>query len=112
MLPALTDHPVDDMYDEMDILGYLLRNPFELVDDDLALYTPAKDLIHLKGKQVTMLAFYVTEKDVPTKNNSAMAFGTFIDVNLDWIDTVHFPPSFAKTISCREWDFINFPEKW
>jgi DNA polymerase-3 subunit alpha len=26
-----------------------------------------------------------------------MSFGTFIDVNKDWIDTVHFPPVHAAS---------------
>src|SRR6478609_8097847 len=37
-LPALSDNPLDDMYDEMEILGFPLRNPFEIVDDDPSKY--------------------------------------------------------------------------
>ena len=93
VLPVLSDNVLDDMYDEMEILGFPLRNPFEVVDDDVSKYLPAKELGNLVGKEVIMLGYYITCKIVPTKNNTTMSFGTFIDSNLDWIDTVHFPDS-------------------
>lgn len=40
-----------------------------------------------------MLAYFIARKHVITKNNDQMFFGTFVDANLDWIDTVHFPDS-------------------
>lgn len=33
-LPQLTHHPLDDALDEMELLGFTMCNPFELVDDD------------------------------------------------------------------------------
>ena len=38
-----------------------------------------------------MLTYYVAYKHVPVKNDQYMFFGTFLDPNLDWVDTVHFP---------------------
>jgi DNA polymerase-3 subunit alpha len=95
-LPILTDNPIDDMYDEMEILGFPLRNPFDLVNDDFSKYPPAKEIGHYIGKQITVLAYYITYKVVPTKNNTTMSFGTFIDSNFDWLDTVHFPNALQK----------------
>lgn len=92
-LPELTDDPLDDLYDEIEILGFPMRNPFEMIEEDLALYTPAKDLGQYFGKPVTMLAYFIDYKIVPTKNGQVMSFGTFLDANLDWVDTVHFPDS-------------------
>jgi DNA polymerase-3 subunit alpha len=43
-LPELTDNPLDDLYDEMEILGFTLSNPFALVDDNPDKYVSAKDL--------------------------------------------------------------------
>ena len=40
----LTDNRLDDLYDEMEILGFTLSNPFEMVDDDPDKYVLAKDL--------------------------------------------------------------------
>ena len=40
-----------------------------------------------------MLVYYIARKHVQTKNNDQMFFGTFVDQELDWVDTVHFPDS-------------------
>ncbi|MGN6265435.1 MAG: DNA polymerase III subunit alpha [Ginsengibacter sp.] len=90
-LPELSDHPLDDIYDQLEIMGFSITNPFELVDDDPKKYTAAKELSLMVGKQVKCLVYFIAHKHVITKNNDAMYFGTFIDSNLDWIDTVHFP---------------------
>jgi len=75
----------------MQLLGFPLCNVFELVDDDPAKYAPAKGLASFVGKQVTLLGYYVTEKQVRTIKGESMFFGTFLDAAGDWIDTVHFP---------------------
>ncbi|MEP6949972.1 MAG: DNA polymerase III subunit alpha [Ginsengibacter sp.] len=90
-LPELTDHPLDDLYDELEIMGFTVTNPFALVDDDPGKYTSARDLADHVGKTVNCLAYFIAHKHVITKNNDPMYFGTFVDDNLDWIDTVHFP---------------------
>jgi DNA polymerase-3 subunit alpha len=38
-----------------------------------------------------VLVYFIASKHVQTKNNDIMFFGTFIDKDLDWVDTVHFP---------------------
>jgi DNA-directed DNA polymerase III PolC len=90
-LPVLIDNPLDDLYDEMEILGFTLGNPFAMVDEDPEKYMAAKDLGKHSGKIVSVLAYFIARKHVSTKNNDEMFFGTFVDSNLDWIDTVHFP---------------------
>jgi DNA-directed DNA polymerase III PolC len=95
-LPVLIDHPIDDIYDEMEILGFPLRNPFAIVDDEPSKYLQSKDLPANVGKQIKTLIYFIAYKVVPTKKNSTMSFGTFIDSNLDWVDTVHFPDSFSN----------------
>ena len=94
--PEFTNNPLDDMYDELEILGFLLRNPFELVNDDPSNYLMATGLAANFGNTVTVLGYFITDKIVPTKNNQTMSFGTFIDSQLNWIDTVHFPDSLRQ----------------
>lgn len=91
ILPDLTDHPLDDVYDEMELMGFSHTNPFSLVDDDPEKYVCAKDLDKHVGKIVTCLTYFVVRKHVITKHHDEMFFGTFMDQHLDWIDTVHFP---------------------
>ncbi len=95
-LPELVDHPLDDLYDQLEILGFPLCNPFGLVDDDPQKYVYARDLDKHIGKTITVLIYFIAYKVVPTVKQEVMSFGTFIDANLDWIDTVHFPDSFKR----------------
>lgn len=92
----LIDLPLDDLYDEMEIMGFTLSNPFDLVDDDPQKYILSKDMGKHVGKVVTMLAYFTARKQVVTKRNDEMFFGTFVDCQLDWIDTVHFPDAARK----------------
>lgn len=95
-LPDLHDHPVDDGYDEIEILGFPFRNPFELMQEQHFSRVLAAELPQHLGKQVSMVLYFIDYKVVPTVNNSTMSFGAFLDENMDWVDTVHFPPVFNK----------------
>src|SRR6202011_2947285 len=64
---------------------------FGLVDDDPSRYTPARALADHVGKIITVLGYHITHKPVRTVKGDTMSFGTFLDSNKDWIDTVHFP---------------------
>lgn len=90
-LPPLHQHPLEDALDEMELLGFPLCDVFQLADDDPAKYIGENELHLYKGKQVTVLGYYVTQKYARTIKNETMFFGTFLDVNGGWIDTVHFP---------------------
>ena len=48
------------------------------------------------GKQVMILGYLVTVKYTRTVKGDVMNFGTFLDRDGDWIDTVHFPPVVKK----------------
>lgn len=90
-LPVFTDDPLDDAYDEVELLDFPLRNPFEMVSDDPSKYAHSKDLGKFVGQQVTLLVYFITDKITWTSGNHQMCFGTFVDRHLDWVDTVHFP---------------------
>ena len=95
-LPGLPAYELDDMYDEVELLGFPIRDPFGLVDDDPSKYMPARDLhLHI-GQIVTVLGYHITHKPVRTVKGDTMSFGTFLDSNKDWIDTVHFPEIHAR----------------
>jgi DNA polymerase III alpha subunit len=96
ILPNLPVHAFDDMIDEIELLGFSLQNPFDIVDDDITKYTPASELINNFGKEVEVLGYLVTTKPVHTVKHEYMCFGTFLDAYGHWIDTVHFPDSHAS----------------
>jgi DNA polymerase-3 subunit alpha len=90
-LPVLPRYPLEDVYDDIELLGFPLCDPFTLVDDDPARYLTEQDLQAHLGRTVTVMGYHVTHKPVRTIKEEMMSFGTFLDVNKDWINTVHFP---------------------
>lgn len=94
--PSLPNTRLEDAFDEMELLGYPLCNPFELLLDLNTIKLQAKDLPRFVGKQVSLDGYLVTTKRTSTSNKRTMYFGTFLDQNGDFIDTVHFPPVAAK----------------
>ncbi|MEJ7769290.1 MAG: DNA polymerase III subunit alpha [Chitinophagaceae bacterium] len=92
-LPQLKQHPLDDAMDEIELLGFPLGNVWNLVDVDLSNYLGSKDMPDFLHKTITMIGYFVTTKPVRTVKGENMQFGTFLDKQGDWIDTVHFPDS-------------------
>jgi DNA polymerase-3 subunit alpha len=90
-LPELPVYPLEDLYDQMELLDFPLSNPFPMAATDLSGYVPADQLSHHKGKKITMLGYLITYKPVRTIKGDLMCFGTFVDSCLDWLDTIHFP---------------------
>jgi DNA polymerase III alpha subunit len=109
-LPVLVDTRLDDLYDQIEIIGFPLSNPFELADAPTEPYTPASALHLHKGKTVTALTYFIARKHVVTKYNEEMFFGTFVDAELNWIDTVHFPDS-AKSFPLHKSGFYRITGK-
>ena len=95
-LPKFNTYPLEDAFDEIEILGFPLGDAFQLIDDDLKGITYARDLPANIGKQVTVMGQLVTTKDSRTAKKEHMAFGTFLDPAGDWLDTLHWPDSLRK----------------
>lgn len=95
-LPSLTEGVHEQAFDEIEILGFPLCSPFDLMDGEYLRSTRSCDMIDHMGKQVSMIGYYVTQKPVTTSNRKLMAFGTWIDEQGQFFDTTHFPPAFAK----------------
>lgn len=91
--PELTVSELDEAFDEIELLGFPLSSPFRLLKEPLPLHFTAAQLSTRVGKEVTAVGYLVTVKPTYTAKKEKMYFGTFIDVNGDWLDTVHFPPS-------------------
>lgn len=95
-LPDLPVYPLEDMYDQVELMDFPLHNPFPMADDDPAKYLPAADMQAHLHQTVTMMGYLITYKPVRTIKGDTMCFGTFIDSHLNWLDTVHFPDSLAR----------------
>lgn len=89
--PNLKSEPLEQAFDEMDILGYALCNPFLLMDSEEQPSIYASEMRQHLGKKVKLIGYSVTVKGTSTKNKESMYFGTFYDENGKVFDTVHFP---------------------
>jgi DNA polymerase-3 subunit alpha len=94
-MPQFNHHYLDDAKDEIELLGFPMGNPFNLVTKHKSDH-PAANLVHYVGQQVTLLGYIITMKPVHTSKGEGMFFGTFIDAAGNWLDTVHFPRSAEK----------------
>lgn len=95
-LPELYSSPFEDALDEIEILGFTLGSVYELADINPEDYTPALELASHIGKEVKVIGYLVTTKDSRTKRGEHMMFGTFLDYNGDWLDTVHWPDAVER----------------
>ncbi len=90
-LPALSRHEIEDAYDEIELLGFPLCDPFKLIKAEQLSEATADGLTEQVGKPVHIQGYVVTTKDSRTKNRELMHFGTFLDRTGHVFDTVHFP---------------------
>jgi DNA-directed DNA polymerase III PolC len=90
-LPALSRKDTEDAFDELELLGFSLCDPFKLLATTDRGDTKACELMGKVGKSISITGYVVTTKDTGTKSNQLMHFGTFLDADGDVYDTVHFP---------------------
>ncbi|WEK17934.1 MAG: DNA polymerase III subunit alpha [Candidatus Pedobacter colombiensis] len=96
LLPKFDTQLVEHIYDELELIGFAVSaSMFDMVRTDFRGDVIACDLKAYEGQVIRLVGDYVCEKYVRTKNGKVMKFGTFFDVNGDFFDTVHFPPSLA-----------------
>jgi len=95
-LPPLHRHSMEDAYDELELIGFPLCSPFELLASVHTGDTVTRDLTKRLGNQVRIIGYVITTKDTGTKNKELMHFGTFYDMHGDIFDTVHFPDVASK----------------
>lgn len=90
-LPKLNRQPLEDAFDEIELLGFPLCDPFLLLETTRRGDTVARELMQKLGKTVTIVGYVVTTKNTSTLKGDPMHFGTFYDKNGEVFDTVHFP---------------------
>jgi DNA polymerase-3 subunit alpha len=95
-LPVLVCHPLEDAYDQIELLGFSISSPFELVAVTNSTSTTGQNLVSLVGRNIKIYGYLVTWKPVRTKNHKLMGFGYFLDEKGEFFDTTHFPPSLEK----------------
>ena len=95
-LPVLERSLFEDAFDEIELLSFPVScTVFDLLQITYRGDIMAKDLVAYHKKQVRMLAYLISRKQVPTKKGN-MYFGTWIDHEGTYFDTAHFPDCLAQ----------------
>ncbi|WP_159950885.1 DNA polymerase III subunit alpha [Polaribacter septentrionalilitoris] len=94
--PNLPSTKLEDAFDQIELLGYPICNPFDLLVDNFIHPLRANHLKKLVGKNVTIDGYLVTSRRVKTSNGKTMYFGNFVDYDGFFIDVVNFPPVVEK----------------
>ncbi len=95
-VPDLHYDKRNDMLDELELFEFMLSSPFELMSRQDWKGIKAKEIPSKVGEEVEIVGQLVTTKYAKTKRGDTMFFGTFLDRDGDWIDTVLFPDVAAK----------------
>lgn len=97
-MPELTEGDFDQAFDEIELLGFSLRTPFDLLADPTLLNKTlrAQQLPEYIGKYIQIIGYFVCRKNTYTKYTQLMNFGTWLDVDGQFFDTTHFPQTVKR----------------
>ena len=95
-LPKLEVHALEDVYEQMEILGFPLVSPFDLLKTNFRGEIMTRELKANEGKTVRMVGYFVAKKFVRTSDQRMMSFGTWVDYEGNFFDTTHFPLAAEK----------------
>lgn len=94
-LPDLSDDWIETAYDQIELLDFPLCSPFELAGIEKTNVT-AHNLHERIGKYIEIWGYLVNTKRTKTSKGEMMYFGTFLDAEMNFFDTVHFPIHMKK----------------
>ncbi len=92
-LPVLENGKFDDAFDQIELLGFPLHSPFQLLEDQASGDCSVAELVEKANQEVQITAYFITRKNIRTSRQQMMCFGTWYDKEGHYFDTVHFPPS-------------------
>jgi len=96
-LPNLEYSKIEDAFDEIELLEFPVSlSYFDLLKTNFRSKIKAKNLKSLKGSKIRIFGNLVTRKYVRTVKGQLMIFGTFLDQDGEFFDTIHFPASLSK----------------
>lgn len=90
-LPNIENSWEEDAFDQMELIGFPLYSPFSISTADHSEAIPANKLRYHQGFKVWVSGYLIHRKNTVTSKGEKMFFGTFLDMEGNWLDTVHFP---------------------
>ena len=98
MLSVVKENALNQSFDELELLGFPLCNPFDLIQDRSPLNDTilARQMVSFKNRPIKMAGYFVCSKALTTIKKERMAFGTWIDQEGNYFDTTHFPEQLLR----------------
>ena len=95
-IPKMHTTDLEMAYTQLELLGFCLCSPFELLKDPPKNDHGSRDLERYLGNHIDIYGYLVTVKNTSTHNGKRMHFATLLDQQGEVFDTVLFPPVAAK----------------
>ena len=90
-IPTLDNSNEEDTFDQMELLGFPLNSAYSILREENTPYYLARELPEHIGEVVWVKGYLIHRKHTSTKGGDSMYFGTFLDEEGQWLDSVHFP---------------------
>ncbi len=95
-IPHLEGTDLETAFTELELLGFCLCSPFELLEQPVQNRNGSRHLPEYLGRSIDIYGYLVTVKNTKTHTGKRMHFATFIDGYGEVFDTVLFPPVAAR----------------
>ena len=95
-MPQLNTTTLETAFEQLELLGFCLCSPFELLEEPPKNNNGQKDLERYLNKYIDIYGYLVTVKNTSTHHGKRMHFATLVDQHGEVFDTVLFPPVAAK----------------
>jgi DNA polymerase-3 subunit alpha len=95
-IPELQTTGLETAFTQLELLGFSLCSPFELLKEPPKNTNGSKDLPDYLDRHIDIYGYLVTVKNTQTHKGDRMHFATLVDQQGEVFDTVLFPPVAAK----------------
>jgi DNA polymerase-3 subunit alpha len=89
-IPVLNTHWLENVYDEIELLGFTVHDYFSLVTEPFCPHIKAKEMAQFTNQHVLLYGQLVTTRFNKTAQGKLMRLSTFIDKGGNYFDAVHF----------------------
>ncbi|WP_067028879.1 DNA polymerase III subunit alpha [Allomuricauda sp. CP2A] len=96
-MPRLPSHPIEDAYDQLELLGFPLCGYYELMDGKVKSRLTASDFEAHADQRIWIYGSMVHTRLNTTSKGDTMRFTTMLDLEGNFFDCVHFPQSMPST---------------
>jgi DNA polymerase-3 subunit alpha len=95
-IPELHSSALETAFTQLELLGFCLCSPFDLLKEPPGNTNGSKDLPAYLDRHIDIYGYLVTVKKTHTHKGDRMHFATLVDQQGEVFDTVLFPPVAAK----------------